>query len=225
MAKIVYHLTNFIKVPNIMVNGLTPSIGFNSKFAKEHRPLICLCDESDIPYWNILLDRDTLLKLIIPDEVELENRSYAYYSELIAYDVIKPTSIEIIPFPNTDEAMADLRAQTIVNLSDDVHQLCQILENEWVIDKFFLNNVKVDCELIHRLHFKEMDKEEVKKMLRKEADEGTFVFTDVWYDGKTRLYEHMLTFNNEETWEVRQLLHGTILEHFEGCLDVDTGGV
>lgn len=78
-----YHLTNKNLLSNILKEGLVPNIGISSKMADEPEPAIFLCDNNSLPYWQILLDRDILLKIKILESGTYKVFDYELYKEYV----------------------------------------------------------------------------------------------------------------------------------------------
>lgn len=217
-----YHVTKHECVSNILENGLVPTIGGNSKSADEQDNLTCLCDYESIPYWLIICGADTVLKVDVSNVGDLEYVDYYTYSELRTTQVIPPERISVL-----NEEVCTLRAMhdLCIQYVDMVSSACRRVANYYDygnIDGFPIHQSLLI--VLNRLDYSCVSKEVIRKVLVELGDGGTTTFCDFYKNTGKKLYEVVSLYPEDEYLELRQQLYDLIVEKFDGCLDVDTGG-
>ena len=121
--KYLYHLTDENSAENILKYGLKPMIGDRSKIVDETEKAIYLSDYASVPYWKLLLDRKTILRIDTSGITDLCNDfQYSYYKEYIYKNTIQPEYIKESKDNRklTQKQMIDLS----LSLIDSISQLC-----------------------------------------------------------------------------------------------------
>ena len=112
-----YHLTTKRHVKRILSEGLIPSLGKNRQTADDERDGVFLCHMNSVPYWQILLKSNALIKIDASyiDFQLLNNRVYSVYDEYWYKCAIPPEALSEVPLPPvSNDAMRDI-AEEIFN--------------------------------------------------------------------------------------------------------------
>lgn len=229
--KTYYHITKQEYLDSIFAEGLKPSLGDNSQLAYDNRPLVYLCKEKDLPYWQILLNNPVVLQVEL--DKEPERFYYGLYSEYICEETI-PTDciIKVVDTLSPSEGhMKQLCLSYISCLSRFAVDCARYYDGQY--DSYDKKAVLEDLRLsalaylnifTERLDFSVLTKEEVRKELIDIGESGDYSFCDTYNNTDIRLYEQLLYYPEDELSEVRKKLYNFIKDTFEGCLDVNTGG-
>ena len=85
-----YHLTQPEFVSTIQKEGLKPMLGKRSKSIGDKEERLCLCSESSIDAWSIMLGTNTVIKIAVPDEDKMELVDQGNVSDEYNYDGVIP---------------------------------------------------------------------------------------------------------------------------------------
>lgn len=85
-----YHLTQPEFVSTIQKEGLKPMLGKRSKSIGDKEERLCLCSESSIDAWSIMLGTNTVIKVVVPDEDKMELIDQGNVSDEYNYDGVIP---------------------------------------------------------------------------------------------------------------------------------------
>lgn len=230
--KYLYHLTNKENLPSIFKNGLELRIGHNSKQVHEEKPLLCLCRYRDLPYWKTILGESTVLRVKV-DITQCEKYDYAYYSEFLCKQKIKPENIQKVYTPKANKKqMQELCVNYLYALSQLTLKAARYYTYIDGDDKELTAERKESFEIIldgmmaviKNLDYSVVSQEELGKKLREIGDEGLYTFLDYYMRTENRLYEQLILYPKDEFFEKREKLYKWFKETFYGCLHVDTGG-
>ena len=100
-----YHLTQPEFVSTIQKEGLKPMLGKRSKSIGDKEERLCLCSESSIDAWSIMLGTNTVIKVVVPDEDKMELIDQGNVSDEYNYDGVIPPEYIVDIFtvnPSTD---------------------------------------------------------------------------------------------------------------------------
>ncbi len=232
-----YHITTKENAEIILKEGLKPMIGPNSQLIDEKEPAIYLCKRKDVPYWQIILQRFTILAI---DEaaVKLEGDyyfKYNLYDEYIIKQAIKPEFIKKVYMPtNREKQNHDLCLDYLYNLS----RFCEVCarwydthdpedsENDGNPEWF--EEIKFDSKLLTQvlpnLNYAAIDKSEIRAQLKSMGENGMYTFCGKFYDENKRLYQKLIDYPNDEITDYRKQIYDYIRTNLKGCLSVNTGG-
>ena len=85
-----YHLTQPEFVSTIQKEGLKPMLEKRSKSIGDKEERLCLCSESSIDAWSIMLGTNTVIKVVVPDEDKMELIDQGNVSDEYNYDGVIP---------------------------------------------------------------------------------------------------------------------------------------
>lgn len=224
-----YHLTNKTLLDSILKEGLVPNIGTSSKMADEPEPAIFLCDNISLPYWQILLDRDILLKIKLLESDTYKIFDYELYKEYVLKDKIPNDRIEIIPLPKPSiEKYKKLLKSYICTISC----ACCYCAEYYTYGK---ENTNITLDIIerciltvqivaNRLDYSYMPRNELKDELEGLGQDGYYTFLDKYRSTNKSIWEKLIEYPKDNTYESREWLYNFVKKQFSNVLDVDTGG-
>lgn len=224
-----YHVTDIKRIGTILKNGLLPMLGNDSAMCNEERAAIFLCEEKDVPYWEILLGKRGVLR--VESKSQLKSFSCGFYREYYMYDRIPPEYLSIARF---SEPKVLHMKQLCINYLFTISHLCVkiiiLYHYNQNCDDFQLLLQELDQELstmlviLSRLDYSKLSFDEIKKALLTYSDDGEYTFLDTYQNTSVRLYEQIDNFATDLTKINRHNLYLFIKETFSGCLDINTGG-
>lgn len=243
--KYYYHLTTQDALPDILTHGLTPRIGTRSKMVGEQTPAIYLCRRQDIPSWKIILNLPVLLKIKQLDLSQPKFYQYSCYGEYLYTEPIPPEQIEVVHY-HTTSYPDDIMKSLCLTYIHDISRLCVLITQyytyrdtnqhaEWMTTDYIKYSLMTYTSILENLDYTTCTKQEIRQELREIGDGGT-AFTDKYlyqlYNNpdaippiKTpRLYTMLIQFQKDELYPYRKKLHKLIVNKFQGCLRVNTGG-
>lgn len=224
-----YHVTKTENVDSILMHGLIPQIGENSKSVNEKDDVVYLCDKDSIPYWKILLDANVLIAV----ELEEEPESYDYreYKEYFHYGPIAASSIQLIDeFIDIHDSMKQLCVQHLHCMSAYATKCVRYynraigtdLEKEMYDDIAHYGHVLSVC--LPKLDYSMVDISSLREELTSSGEDGNYTICDTYYNTGKRLWEQLIEYGDDDLYSNRKFIHDYIKTHLQGCLDVDTGG-
>ena len=242
-----YHVTSKEAAADILKNGLKPDIGVNSAKIGEKRSRIYLSNKKSLLYWVILLQGDTVLEIDTTGIKDSFNDSNVYgleedYSEFITETEIPADHIRKVRIPVDKEqkvmrrlcflylidvsyfiANSIVRAYAHQEIYPDIDD--NILEDE---DKDYINGT-IDILLTYmpRLDYKSLtndDKKEIRRWLVHEGESGEYTLCDDYFGTDKRLWQQIIEFEKDETYDNRVRLYKFIKKNFTFCHRTNTGG-
>lgn len=233
MTDYLYHLTSAKNQENINRNGLCPAIGPHSAAVGETTPYVYLCEEKDVPYWNVLLNADLLC--IIPKTAvskDIITFSYRLYDEILYPHHILPGHIRTVSIPDQLQPTAKERQELCLSymnlISHTLVQLAYLYEDpEHITTKDYTEFHQRLCNLqyiLPGLPYQDCPPESRKASLLQEASEGEYTFADRYKQTDHRLYEQLLYYPDDCLSDLRTWLHQYIKQTFPECLTLNTGG-
>lgn len=232
--KYYYHVTTKDKLPDIMKDGLKPMVGENASAVNEEEPAVYLCRRRDIPYWLVLTNGNTVLK-IDRHGLNLPLKSWAYdnYEEYTTDKGIDPKWISRTPFPGRHdrlEAMRDLARSHVYALSYMCFSALRT-EWQWLTDNLseeaeaeLINDAKVIAEditinigIMSRIDFTAISQQEIAKIVRGHSNNDCYVtFADSYFnkdlnpdipDAGKRCWQHLANVELPELKDACLKLH------------------
>ena len=242
-----YHITNKEAAADILKNGLKPEIGANSAKIGEERPGIYLSNKKSLLYWIILLQGDTVLEIDTTGikDIFTDNNTYGLnedYSEFITETEIPADRIKKVRMP-VDKDQKIMRRLCFLYLIDVSYFVANsivrtyahqeiypevennILDDE---DKDYINKT-IDILLTYMSHldYKSLtndDKKEIRRWLVNEGKSGEYTLCDEYFDTGKRLWQQIVEFEKDETYDNRVRLYKFIKKNFTFCHKTNTGG-
>ena len=237
-----YHLTQPEFITAIQREGLKPMLGKRSKSIGDKEERLCLCSESSIDAWSIMLGTNTVIKVAVPDEDKMELVDQGNVSDEYNYDGVIPPEyiVDIFTVKPKKIILDQLRYDYIWGLSE----FCTYCARYYTkleykkADEEYLNELKEDIQVtgellipvIPRLCYPEMPKKERKEILKSIGNQGAYTFCDDYYvkveAGKPikRLYQMLTEYPEDDLTEIRTTINKLIKDNFKYCLRVNTGG-
>lgn len=237
-----YHLTQPEFITAIQKEGLKPMLGKRSKSIGDKEERLCLCSESSIDAWSIMLGTNTVIKVAVPDEDKMKLVDQGNVSDEYNYDgIIPPEYIVDIFTANPSKIILNkLRYNYMWGLSEFCTYCARYyteLDSENTDEEYLdalKDAIQVTGELlipvIPKLCYPEMPKEERKEILKSIGNQGAYTFCDDYYvkveAGKPikRLYQMLTEYPEDDLTEIRTTINKLIKDNFKYCLRVNTGG-
>lgn len=214
-----YHLTSLTKWKEIKKTGLKPLIGENGRLCAESRPTIFLSDHHSIPFWQILLEADVLLKIHRKDLQEehlVDETEYNGYKE---YGYLKPIpmeQIQRIPLASPKQEIRETLCRNYLwMLSNTVRECADYYNGRGgYAPEMIRRNLKVITGILSRLDYKTCDSKRIIKEIRAMGEEGEYVFTDQYKESKERLWSQLIRYPKDSLSEDRRKLYEQIRRSF-----------
>lgn len=237
-----YHVTTKENAEKILKEGLIPQIGEHSKAVYECDEYIYLCDHKSIKFWKILMNCDVVLEIDmkgIEDNI-IDTVGYGYddYYEYIVEEPIKAERISLFTDKITQEkaAMRKLCELYIIDISRTIaneiirpysrHEVYNTMLKDEDI-KYIKEMLSSLLYSLHNLKYSiltDKNKEHIRQMLTKEGDSGEYTLFDRYFDEDKKLWQKMIEFPKDETYELRKELYDFIDKNLAFCHDLETGG-
>lgn len=226
-----YHLTSECELENIMKNGLVPSIGENSKSAGELDNYVYFSDEESLPYWSILLNK-SLVVVVEVDSMFINMYTHTYYGYSGYYTEFVTESIvpaECILDSYTLDCyfpvyMRNLCLNYTQAISSTVLRIIRSLSYRYQ-DMHAINDmIHMLLKTIESLDFTYCSNDSLANVLLCMNDTCDYPFTDTYLKTPFRLWEALLLFNDEETFEARKELYDFIKDTYKDVAYTKTGG-
>lgn len=225
-----YHLTSPEKWKKIQKSGLRPSIGENAALCWESRQTIFLSDHHSIPFWQILLDTDVLLKIrrIDLDEGKLTDETdYNGYKEYLYLAPIQPERVQRVYLPKPDQNVRETLCRNYLwMLSDIVRQCADYYNKRGDYDVGLIQgNLRIMTKILPRLGYPSCNRKLIQKEIKAIGNEGEYAFTDRYKDTKERLWSQLIHYPEDTLTEDRKALYNQIRQNFTYYQrTIDTGG-
>jgi hypothetical protein len=241
MPETFYHVTTPENAALILKQGLKPKIGPRSAITNEKHKAVYLCKEKDIPYWQIILDMPVILTVTYLEEDDTDFFGYAGYDEYIYRKSIPAENIkEACIETNTAGAMKRLCAGYISLISN----LCELCARYYYYkdttdmtrlnkdDKEYMTSLYESIEqqtnflnyLLPRLDYSTITKQEIKKIIKNQGDDGEYTLCDIYFDTDKTLLEMLSEYPKDELSDGLVKVQKIITEKLEDCLHINTGG-
>lgn len=229
---ICYHTTKQENVQNILKNGLTPNhYGSNKKFINDERTGIFLCNRQSVPYWMIILNHDALLQINLPANTQIDRFNYTLYSEIIYKNNIPPEAIKqrTTPFQSELCVANKILCESIITLLSYMTSTCANFYNRPDSDKeHFKQYIKNRTITIRTtgeaVKFQQISDQTLSDMLRELGEDGQYTFCDTYKNTPIRLWEQLMEYPKDDTYEDRQYIYDFIIKNFKNVLFTNTGG-
>lgn len=215
--KYLYHLTTKEAWEHIREEGLQPQCGQNSCLCCEDQDLIFLCDDSSLPYWAALLNANVLLRLPENCAENLKERKYTQYSEFLTKTPVVPAKLERVPMVKVPD---QIHESLCINYLEDISSLVVRIIRSYRfgppsrdICQMLTNEVELFLSIVSRLKYQNCNPAKLVKWLCEEGDSGEYTLADTYENTRTRLWEQLLKFGNDEMAPARRRLSYWIKEH------------
>lgn len=223
-----YHLTDEASLKNILRNGLEPRLGDNSRFIRDDRKGVFLCDLDSIPYWEILLDRHVILA--VDEEPDIEDEIvYSGYREYYMRGVIPPEKISVINNNISDadrrEAMRALCSGHLISMSVFTLDCARFYNNNSSLSEYdiWLQGEALSAVLT-RLDYNCAGQEEWRDYLKIYGEQGEYTFCDEYCRTGKRLWQQLIGYDEDVTARCREKIHNFIESKFPFAENLYTGG-
>lgn len=236
--KYLYHLTKPEYLDRILSEGLKPIVGDNSKLVGDMVPTSHMSERKYLPYWNLLLDRPSVLLKIDTSylcEDRIQERNYHLYKEKIYDELIPQKAISVANGINLSLGNLDVNSRQEFKLSivRSVSRICELIarlasdpENEYYLEGY--KEVKICASTARRvislIDFTEITPKKLQNELIHLVDDcGVSTFCDLDYinfDSDMRLYEYLQLkpYATEDT----KWLYSWLVSNYSSILDTDT---
>lgn len=219
-----YHVTYKDNVDDILKRGLIPQIGKNSKFAGEPAEMVYLCDRKDVGYWLFVLNADIVLEVEDVDKDDCSSYEYAFYSEFLYRWDIEPEQIRVVDIKPTKEQIKKLCFHYLGRANIACQHIAEYYSDAYRYSLDTINDeISQVLDKLKRLDFSDVTDEEIAAFMRFSTEETPNTMCDEYYRGGDRLWEMLVQFPKDETFENRKALHDWIKDTVSGGLYVDTG--
>lgn len=242
MPKTYYHVTKPEFVDKIISDGLKPSYGSNSQTIGDNKNnKICLCTESSIDAWCIMLGTNNVFEVTLSDDfpVELIDETNVT-DEYVTHESIPAACITKYFTATPSQKILDALRRNYIRTLSYFCELCArcytdgYYANNPEVHKDILEDIKIFGEciipVIPKLKYDEMPREEKKQLLRCMGDEGEYTFCDEYVPGYNytkpikRLYQMLPLYEADDTLKLRRKIYNLIKQNFKYCLRTNTGG-
>lgn len=223
-----YHLTDQNSVAKILISGLVPKIGENSKLCQEQHAYIYLCDRISVPYWQIILNKPCVIR--IPYHVISDTKRYDYgnYCEFLTQESIPAEYITEILMPVFDRAniMHQLNLSYLKSISYTCVSLARYYHyQDKDMTDYLRRNLNILTHTLNNLDYSVSNETALIDYLTAYGDDGEYAFTDTHMNTPTKLWEQLILYPKDELSELRKKLHNYIQQNFsDHLLSINTGG-
>ena len=226
-----YHFTNKDKLDSILSNGLIPQKGNNSLSVGEPITAVWLTGRDSLPYWRIMLGRDSLLKVSGLDVPDVLCRPYSGYEEYFYEKVISPECLSVIELPPVD---LDVMHKLCIGYIFSINSCCSTAASCYKYGagtqdrkeysellEMYIDNI---LSVVDKLDWSVVDKKDIVKELEYEGANGGYTFCDWYKNTGKRLWEQLILYEEDHLSDKRRHIYDYIVKTFDGCLYTETGG-
>lgn len=230
--KYLYHITSKENAKRILSkHQIKISNGDNSKLAADETSAVYLCEYKDIPYWRQLLCNHTVLQIPIKDidmsEDNMHEQIYSLYKEYISRKNITSDHMKIIYAGKpTHETNLKLCEMYLYNINALCTLFMRYYNNNPASDdlKEITTDVAYYLEILNRMDYMDITKSEWKTIKDNLIDSCCCALSDYYNNTENRLWQQLVEFPEDESYEIRKELHDFIKTNLKPVLYAKTGG-
>lgn len=228
--KYLYHITKKENLPGILQEGLKPQVGDKSKLVHEKTPFVYLCRRKDLPYWKIILGESVVLKIQL-DKSNCQENILGNYNEYRYKNIILPEEIVKVYTPKPSKfhmrklCFGYLWSLNFLTLQTAIYYT---YKNEKRSTTLCEEELHLFCDafiaVMDNLDYSVLAKKEVRDFLKYLGENGEYTFLDEYLGTGKRLYEQLILFPEDSTFEKRRKIYNYIKKNLSDCLTLYTGG-
>ena len=225
----VYHVTDAVSAKSIQKDGCLKAGRGKNVLAVGDDPGVYVCSRKDVPYWQLILGKDTILKLETGDLAPALKWDYNGYGELKYAEDVSFYKLEDVSREISEEE------KKLANRS-----LCQ--SYLWMLNHICLSwaryfHQEIGCpeerlgretatvlSILERLDYQSADPAALKWEMERMKESGCYAFTDVYGSTERRLWEQLSEWPKDTWWGIRKKMKEFIGISLPGICYADTGG-
>ena len=224
-----YHLTSAVKLNGIMRDGLLPDVGSNSSKVGEDVNMVYLCKEDDVPYWKLILDRDTLLEVRISSDTNIDRYAYGYYTEYLYPYVIPAEQLRLVAMTLVPMHIYDvLRLEYLMTCSTVINDVVRRYHHKQPFDEAYVFGLDATCNnyiaTMSRLNYADANRTRLSNCLLREANEGETTLCDLYANTTQRFYQVFEAICKDNNCSGGLKLVNFLKQYLGDVLNTDTGG-
>lgn len=217
------HLTTAEDLDSILEQGLIPRKGKNSSAAEEEDEYIFLCQDRDVPYWQILLNKSYLIRVDVSG-LQAIRRPYSRYGEFLISDPIPPSRIKLQG--KLSKPRNSIMETLCMDYLDVLTVSCQeaalyYSDRNCVSHEVFESTLWSFNYIKQNLNYNVVPAERLEQKIRSSKARLNCAFTDI-YEG-TRLWEKLPMYPKDDLSQVREDMYEYIRDNLDRCNHIDTG--
>lgn len=229
-----YHLTDEENLNNILENGLIPQTGKMCSMIGDERQSIFLCEEVDIPYWYIILQKPVILKVQISRPSKENYYRYSHYGEYCCTEKISPDKITVVSKNaaaniDTEKAMTELCISILYNISFYCVTCARFYRNtlKETTEQDIYYGGKSLCAIIKNLDYSSLEMNEIENIVKSIGEDGEYTFCDCYDSNSTdiKLWQKLIKYPNDSSSEIRRNIHDFVKNTFPFAETLCTGGM
>lgn len=241
LPEYIYHVTDDASAQSIVKKGIIPGNGENMiMVADEREGMLFLCEESDIPYWSILLGKSKVIKIRTDNLNVKDFKKYEYgsYCEYFTKKAIAPDICRIEPmFILRSNAMEELCVNYTLCLSELIVEMTKLgTYPERCATKSYDIDVRAKSIINimeNRLDFTVVSDEYLINKIAAEGDDGEYTLCDMYCVnerfGANRLWEQLplYDFSNPTLSRMKDaylMVYNFVRDWFSWAGRIQTGG-
>lgn len=224
-----YHVTDRASALSALKNGLAPAIGENSLFSGETRKHVFSCSSGSVPYWKILLQKDTVLRIDPDLAPEITQRNaYGLYDEYI-FDTSVPK--EALTLVHSGVPSKECYLGLIRGYFKQLSQICVLCARYYsaltcagIPDRLEIQGRCIQfCHMFPRTKPDKIPPDVLEGMLM-ELSDGHPCFTDMYLDTGRRMWEQLAYYPDDSLAGPRKAVHDMAARLLPDFKNLDTGG-
>lgn len=228
---IYYHLTTKENAAKIKKYGLRPFRGKRADQIGEEREGIFLCEEKDVPYWSIVLNLDYIVKIEGLKPIKKTDDTYfnyTNYAEWVYDGMISPEKLKVRKLRKDTKRMKDANKILAESYLWDLSNFVLFCAKAYNYDRYDKDSILYMANafdlVLPSLDYSVFETEELKDILRHIGD-GNYAFTDMYLDTGRTLWEQLIKYPWDYTFEARKRIYEYINRTFGKKLKgLNTGG-
>lgn len=186
------------------------------------------CDWDSVPYWQLLLGRDTVLAVQVPDSVPMDRWPYQGYREWVSYGTVA--------FHAARDVSPHISRQAYVSAN---HALC--LSYLWMWNRICLgwaryyhgecgrpeglaDETRTGLDIMGRLRYRDVAEGCLESEMAKIADSCCYAFTDRYKNTDLRMWEQLARYPKDGYAGLRETFCARIQELPVSVNKYPTGG-
>lgn len=226
--KYLYHVTDLNHANQILKEHcIKANIGDQSKQVNDP-PAVYLCSRENIPIWQLILGKDTVLQIPIEDISKTITKSnYTEYSEFICEENIHSEHITILTDHITEREKVQANEQLCCSYLWMISRLCWFyarLYHEQREYPYLEDETRTILTILSHFDYSKVPEKDLKQEIEKMREECIYSFTDTFCNTSNRLWEQLILYPTDSYSQIRRELYDFIHENLKPILFENTGG-
>lgn len=228
--KTIYHITDKEHAAAIRKAGYLKAGRGENVARTDDMAGVYICDWQSVPYWQLILGKDTVLQLKIDTEKQkLITRTYSCYQEYVSGNDLP--FLEIIDVSSNINHRNRIKANTALckaylwMLNDICLSWARYYHQETSISgELLAEETDTLFTILNRLDYEHVKDAVLREEMEDMIESCCYAFTDQYWKTDKRLWEQLTEYGEDAWMDIRKKLRTFVEENLSSISDTDTGG-